>query len=445
MSIIENETAPLYSPATAQSQGHSLSKRSIFVAMIGNLVEWFDYSVYAFFAVYIGRTFFPSETPLLSLLSALGVFGVGFVARPFGSLVFAHFGDRFGRRKALLVSILMMAGATLLIGLLPGYATIGAAGTVVLVLARLCQGLSGGGAWAGAGLLIVEAAPARHRGFFSSFHQAGVGLGLLFGSLSATLATSYFDPAAMDSYGWRIPFVVGGLLGLVGLLLRGAGHEAPVAATPSGDSPVQIPIVEAWRTHRGAMLAVAGIFLSATVNFYVFLAYLPIYASSVLGMPEQQAFAINTAGLCIFVVGCVVAGALSDRFGRRSMLILHAAGICLLALPLFAYLDASRTIVALMAVQFVGAALQGAFSGSGVVTIVEMFPAKIRYSGVAVPQGLVTAIFGGTAGFIITALVARTGEPIAIVYYIVPAAAVTLITACLIKETYKVDLDTPAE
>lgn len=409
---------------------------AMFASTAGHVVEWFDFSIYAYFASYIGKAFFPSTSPYTSVLSALAVFGVGFAARPLGSLVFGHFGDKVGRRNVLAVAILMMAGCSLVIGILPSYETIGAAGSVILVIARLLQGFSTGGEYTGAGLFVVEHAPNGRRGFFGSVHQAGIGIGLLLGSMSATVLATLLAPADIASYGWRIPFILGGVLGLLGLLLRLGIAESPQFEKVKQSGAISsAPIVEGWATQRMNMLIVGGIFVCATVNFYAFLAYLPTYATVVLGMPAREAFLANTLGLLVFTASSLIAGLLSDRFGRKPMLLLHAGGIALLAWPMFAMLEANRTFLVLLLVQCVGAALQGAFSGAGLIACIELVPTRFRYSVVGIPQSITTTIFGGTAPFIVTAIVAKTGSPLAIVYYLIPVALVSLITYLSMRET----------
>lgn len=416
--------------------------RAVVASTAGHVVEWFDFSIYAYFAAYIGKAFFPSTSPYTSLLSTLAVFGVGFAARPLGSFVFGHYGDRIGRKNVLAVAILLMAGCSLVIGILPSYETMGMAGSVILVVARLLQGFSTGGEYTGAGLFVVEHAPQGRRGFFGSLHQAGIGIGLFLGSMSATILTTLLSPDEIASYGWRIPFVLGGLFGLLGLFMRLSIAESPQFDKVKATNRIApVPVVEAWRTQAGKMFIVGGIFVSATVNFYAFLAYLPTYATVVLGMNGKEAFLANSIGLIVFTMASLVAGRLSDRFGRKSMLLLHAGGLLLLTWPLFAYLEANRTFGVLLAVQCVGAALQGAFSGAGLITALELVPTRFRYSAVAVPQSVVTSLFGGSAPFIVTAIVAATGSPIAIVYYLIPAAAVSLLTYLIMRETYRATME----
>ncbi len=410
--------------------------RAVIASTAGHVIEWFDFSIYAYFAAYIGKAFFPSTSPYTSLLSTLAVFGVGFAARPLGSIVFGHYGDRIGRRNVLAVAILLMAGCSLVIGLLPSYETIGTAGAVILVVARLLQGFSTGGEYTGAGLFVVEHAPPDRRGFFGSLHQAGIGIGLFLGSMSATLVTTLLAADQVASYGWRLPFLIGGVFGLLGLFMRLSIAESPQFARMKASAPVaSVPLAEALRTEFGKMAIVGGIFVSATVNFYAFLAYLPTYATVVLGIDGKDALLANTIGLLVFTVTSLIAGRLSDRFGRKSMLILHAGGLLLLTWPMFSYLEAHRSFAVLLAVQCVGAALQGAFSGAGLVTALELVPTRFRYSAVAVPQSVVTSLFGGSAPFIVTAIVATTGSPLAIVYYLIPATAISLLTYLVMRET----------
>lgn len=425
-------------PGSLQVGAVDAGRRALVASTAGHIVEWFDFSIYAYFATYIGRAFFPSSSPYTSILSALAVFGVGFAARPFGSFVFGHYGDKLGRRNVLSGTILLMAACSLAIGILPSYETIGSAGSIMLVVARLLQGFSTGGEYTGAGLFVVEHAPDGRRGFYGSVHQAGIGIGLFLGSVSGTLLTMLLPAADIAAYGWRLPFILGGALGLLGLFMRLHVAESPqFEKAKQAGAVAAAPIVEAARTHLGTMLVVGGIFVSATVNFYAFLAYLPTFATVVLKMPAQDAFLANSVGLVVFTATSLLSGLLSDRFGRKPMLLLHAGGIVLLTWPMFTYLEANRTFGALLAVQCAGAALQGAFSGAGLISALELVPTRLRYSAVGIPQSIVTTLFGGTAPFIVTAVVAQTGIPIAIAYYLIPAAAISLVTYLMMRETFR--------
>jgi MHS family proline/betaine transporter-like MFS transporter len=407
----------------------------------GNVVEWFDFSIYAYFAPYIGKAFFPSASPLIFILSAFAVFGVGFAARPLGSVVCAHYSDKFGRRNVLATAILIMAGCSVAIGALPTYQTIGAAASVLLVGARLLQGFSTGGEFTGAGLFLVEHAPRGRRGTLGSYHQAGVGIGLFLGSMSATVLSTVLASQEVAEYGWRIPFIFGGVLGLCGLFLRRGVAETPhfQEARRTGNI-ASAPVKEALRTQRGKMLLVAGIFTSVTVNFYAFLTYLPTYATVVLHMSSKASFLANSIGLVVFAAVTLIAGRLSDRFGRRPLLIAHAGGIVLLTLPMFIILEHQRSFGALLAVQCIGSTLLGAFCGAGLIAALELVPTRFRYSAVAIPNSLVTSLLGGTAPFIATALVAATGNPIAITFYLIPASVISLVTYVLMPETSRVDM-----
>jgi MHS family proline/betaine transporter-like MFS transporter len=407
---------------------------------IGTVIEWYDFAVYAYFASFLGKNFFPSAIPLRSLLLSFAVFGVGFFMRPIGGFVFGHYGDRAGRRNALAATVILMGVSTFLVGVLPTYTQVGVMAPILLVCLRLLQGFSAGGEWAGAAAFMVEYAPPSRRGFIGSWQQVSVGGGFLLGSAIATLLTSVMSPEALTSWGWRIPFWSGLIMTAVGLYLRLAVEETPrFRALQQAGQIAGAPIVEAFARYRGGLLKAIGFTLSGTVAYYVFLAYFPTYVSSVLRLPLRDASSINTLGLVLFLVLVPFLGILSDAVGRKPLLYAHGALAAVLAYPLFLWME-SRTFVVILIAQVLGVFIQALFSGAAPAAYVEMFPTRIRYTAISVPYNLAVAAFGGTAPFIATYLVSTTGNHLSFTLYLIGAGIVSFLTYLTLPETYRSDL-----
>ncbi len=417
------------------------ARAPIVAGTIGNVVEWYDFAVYAYFASTIGGLFFPSGIPGRSLLLSFAVFGVGFFMRPLGGLFFGHYGDTRGRRNALAATIILMGISTFLIGVLPIYDDIGLLAPIALVVLRLLQGFSAGGEWAGVAAFLVEHAHPRRRGLTGSWQQVSVGAGFLAGSAVATVLTSTMQPEELLGWGWRLPFLFGLVVAAVGLYLRLGIEDTPrfVALERSGQV-ARAPVAEAFVHHRRQLLTVVGFTLSGTVAYYVFLVYFPTYASTVLGLPLRSASAINTIGLGLFLVLVPLVGALSDRIGRKPLLLAHAAGCAALAYPIFLMMDSARSFAAILAAQCVGIVLQALFSGPTPAAYAEMFPTRVRYTAISVPYNLAVAGFGGTAPFLATYLVSTTGSHLSFTLYLIAAAVVSFLVYLFLPETHRSEL-----
>ena len=316
------------------------------------------------------------------------------------------------------------------------YGQIGIAAPILLVILRLFQGFSAGGEWAGAAAFLVEYAPPGRRGFIGSWQQVSVGGGFLLGSTVATLLASIMSPESLAGWGWRIPFLSGLVMTVIGLYLRLAIDETPkFRAIQKAGQVADAPIAEAFGKHGKRLLTVVGFTLSGTVAYYVFLAYFPTYVSTVLKLPLRTASSVNTIGLILFLIMVPFLGVLSDRIGRRPLLLAHAAAAAILAYPLFLLME-SRSFGAILIAQIIGVAIQGLFSGAAVAGYVEMFPTRIRYTAISVPYNITVAAFGGTAPFIATYLVSTTGNHLSFTYYLMAAGIISFLTYLLVvKET----------
>lgn len=426
---------------TPTTQREPVQRGAVAAGMAGHIVEWFDYAIYGFFATQIGAAFFPNDNAITSLLYTFAVFGVGFVMRPIGGIFFGHYGDKVGRRQALVVAVALMSVSTVAMGLIPSYASIGVIAPAILVLARLIQGFSAGGEWAGAGTFMVEHSPVGRRGLMGGLQQAGTGCGLFLGSLAATTVITLSSKEQLQSFGWRIPFLISAVLGLSALLLRLRATETPMFTEfkKSGRS-VGAPIKVAFASHKKSMLLVALFTVSTQAGYYLFLVYFPSYAQTSLGFSERAASFCNTVGVLTYLLTVLVFSALSDRIGRKPVWFMHGVGLAVATIPLLMLLTEVRTFPVLLLVQVVGSFLEGLFSAVLVASVTEMFPTHVRYTAVSIPYNITAALVGGFAGYIVTALIRATGDPVAAGWFMVAAAVVSTVTFLFMRDNYRREL-----
>src|SRR5215468_9238690 len=304
--------------------------KTVAAGMIGNLLEWYDFAIYGYFAAAIGRHFFPHQDPVAQLLSAFGVFAVGYLIRPMGGALIGHIGDRFGRRTALTFSVAAMAISTFLVGLLPGYATIGLAAPVALTLLRVVQGLSVGGEYTSSVVFLVEHAPERRRGLMGALAASGSALGILLGSTVGAAFAATMSTARLDEWGWRIPFLLGLVVGIAGYVLRRYVLEAGVA-----EKRTQLPFIETLHDHWRVVAGFAGLSVYTAVTFYVGFVYLVSWLQTADGIPPSRSLEINTFSMVMSLPVVIAAGWLSDRTGRKVLMLLASLGGLVCALPLF--------------------------------------------------------------------------------------------------------------
>jgi MFS transporter, MHS family, proline/betaine transporter len=415
-----------------------LRQRAVLSCIIGNFFELFDFAIYGFFAAAIGHTFFPSDDPVISVLKSFATYGVGFIMRPIGAVVVGAYGDRKGRKAALVVTIVFMACATGATGLIPGYQTIGLWAPVLLVLCRLLQGFSTGGEWGGATSFLVEYAPEGRRGFFGSWQQFSVGVGLLAGSAAASAITYSLAPDAVNAWGWRVPFVAGALIAPVGYYLRSKVSETPAfARTVETHTVSASPLRATFTTHRGAVASGFGLTIIWTVASYLFLTFMPTFAVQQLHMAPTAALLSNSLAILVYTILTPIMGAWSDRVGRKRLL-LAAAGIYFVAgYPLFLLITVQGTFVALLCAQMVAAATLALFSGPAPALLCELYPTNIRYTSLSIGYNLAVMLFGGFAPFIATLLIQQTGNPIAPTYYLIVCALVSIVAIGRITDKYR--------
>jgi len=398
-------------------------------------MEWYDFGVFGFLAGSLALNFFPKDDPRTSLLNTFLIFGVGLVFRPSGGVVIGRMGDRRGRKPALVLTILLMAVGTVLIGVLPTYSSIGVMAPVLLLLARLLQGFSTGGDWGGATAFMAEWSMEGRRGLYTSFQQMSVAGGSLLGVGLAALLTSLLGADAINDWGWRIPFLLGGLFGPIGLWLRREVDETPPyreladgkLADGGGDA--------AEASTFGHAVKAFGFTVLWTVSFYVFLTYMPTYTRTQLHLTAAQSLWASTASLLALVVLVPLMGALSDRIGRKTLLLASCALCFIIPVPAFYVLTQGYGFVSVVLIQIIFSFAISLFSGPGPAAIAEIFPTRGRSTWMSSSYALAVAIFGGFAPFVSQWLIDETGSKMAPTAYIMAAAAVSFITIAGLRET----------
>ena len=404
------------------TQGNVSQKKVILAGTVGNAIEWFDWTIYATFAVFFAKQFFPSDDPTASLLATFAIFAVGFFMRPLGGIVLGIFSDRYGRKAALAATIIMMAGGSLMIGLSPTYESIGIFAPIILVLARLLQGLSLGGEFASAATYLSEMAPKNKRGFYSSFMFFSSAIGILMASGLAWALTSTLTETQMSEYGWRIPFILGAIGGLVGMWIR---KSVPDSEMTHKKESVKNPLVVLVKRHPKETLRIVGISILTTFAFYIFVVYVPTYAIKVLGAEPQTAFAANTVGLIIFMLCQPVFGWLSDKIGRKPQLIVFAVGYLVFFYPIIKWMDG--TFASILLVELFGLVLYALYTSIGPAVMSEQFPTEVRAVGIGAPYNLMVALLGGTTPYVLTWL-QSIGKQDYFYFMVLVGALLTLIT-----------------
>ncbi len=409
--------------------------RTVVAGMAGNVMEWYDFALYGYFAPVIAKLFFPSDNHLVSLLSTFGVFAAGFLMRPLGGLIFGHLGDTIGRRRALAASVILMAVPTFLIGALPTYAQIGALAPVLLTGLRLLQGLSVGGEFTGSISFLVEHAPASRRGFAGSWTTFSANAGVLLGSGTGALITSDLSHDALYTWGWRVPFLLGIVVGAVGLYLRTGIAESPsFEALRQRGALATAPLREVVTAHRRTLLRGVGLSWLFGVAFYLIFVYMTTYLATILKQPLGVALTINTLSIGLMALLLPAVGALSDRIGRKPLLLAGALGLAVLAYPLFRLL-AHDTYAYILAGDLAFAVLIALYFGPLPATMVEQWAARDRYSGLSIGYNLSLAVFGGTAPLIATFLIKETGNILSPSFYLAGAAVISLAVVLTLSET----------
>ncbi|WP_051377025.1 MFS transporter [Paraburkholderia dilworthii] len=406
-------------------------RKAIFATVIGSGLEWFDFSGYAFFAAIIGKLFFPSGNETTSLLLALATFGVGFVMRPLGGIAFGIYADKVGRKRALSLAMLVMALGSALIAFAPTYQSIGIAAPCLIVVARMLQGLSAGGEMGGATAFLTEHAPANRRAFFSSWIQTSIGFAVVIGSITGAVITSSMSVESLTSWGWRIPFVVGMLVAPVGYYIRLKIEETPEFTSEKRHAST--PLRDVIREYPRGVVASLLMVVLWTVCTYVILFYIPTYVVKYLHMPQREGFISGIVSGGVLMVMAPIFGALSDRVGKRPVITIAALVILAASYPLFSHLIKSPTFGTLLTFQVIFGVLIAAYTGPILALFTEMFPSRVRTTGLSLAYNGAVTIFGGFASFIITWLAQVTGDAESASYYIIFAAVLSLLGTRLMR------------
>ncbi len=409
--------------------------RAIVATSIGNMFEWYDFTVYALFAGYIAGNFFPGGDSNTRLLKTFLVFGLGFVVRPLGAVLIGNFGDRAGRKAALTLTILLMAAGTGIIAFSPTYSSIGIGAPLLLLVGRVLQGFSAGGEVGGATAYLLESADPKQRGRVASWLEASMGMANILGALAAFSVTAVLSESEVQSWGWRLPFIFGLAIAPVGLYLRRTLDETEafqMETVRRAKDPVhgKAPLLEIFRHHARSLFVGFSVAVLWAVAVYVLMIFLPTYVQhpDTFNFSAQQAFGASLIGNIPFVIGCVWFGSLSDRIGRRRSLFLSAALLLVSVLPLFLWLKADPDLSTLIIVQCIVCLLVASFVGVAPAALSEIFPTGVRSTGTSLVYNGAFTLFGGFAPMILTWLTQRSGGSIySPAWYVMLAAGVALI------------------
>ncbi len=422
-------------------------KRAVKATMLGNAMEWFDFGVYAYLATTIGKVFFPDASGSAQLISTFAIFAAAFIVRPLGGLFFGPLGDRIGRKKVLATTIILMAGSTFAIGLIPSYESIGIAAPILLVLLRLLQGFSTGGEYGGASTFVAEYAPDKRRGFFASFLEFGTLAGYVAAAGIVTIIQTVVSAEDLLQWGWRIPFLIAGPLGLIGLYLRLRLEETPAfqmmeqaeersLADESTGKKLRETLVDNWRP------LVLCIVLVATYNIahYGLLSYMPTYLTNTLGYDESHGLVLMIIVMIVMMMGISYVGKFSDRVGRKPLLLSGFIGFFVLSLPAYLLIGVGNYVTVFLGLAILGGLLL-LFVGVFPSVLPALFPTGIRYGGLAIGYNLAVSIFGGTTPLVLTALESATGSNLVAPMYMMIAAVIGGIAVLMIPETARKPLD----
>jgi MFS transporter, MHS family, proline/betaine transporter len=403
------------------------ARRAAMAGMIGNVLEWYDFAVYGFFAATIGKHYFPSDDPTVSVVAAFGVFAIGFLARPIGAVILGHLGDLLGRRRVMMLSIMLMAVPTFLIGVMPTYDTLGVMAPVILILLRLVQGASvGGELTSSVTFMIEEAAPEKGRTLAGSWSFSGAIGGVLLGSLVGTLITSVLTPEQVESWGWRVPFLAGVVIAITGMILRrdlSRGEEKLHYAKGLGE----LPLLRAIREHRGDFLRAIGITAFDAAGFYLLFVYITTYLSDVTHVPGQEAFEINTISMVVLVVLIPLSAWAGDRIGPQRMCLASSGAGIVLTIPLFMLMDHGDPALSLVGELCFALLLAPFIAGFG-TRMALLFPRDIRMSAFSVSYNIGLAVFGGTAPMLASYLIERGAGNLSPAYLLTGAAAISFVS-----------------
>lgn len=412
-------------------------KRALIAGSIGNFIEWYEFAVYGFLATVIARNFFQlaGEAPLTGLILTYASFAIAFFFRPLGAIIFGRIGDRIGRKPTLIIVLVMMTLATTAIGLVPVYASIGIAAPLILTGLRILQGLFAGGEYGGAVSLMTEFAPRGKRGLYGAWQSFTVALGLLAGAGIVALISVVLSPEELYAWGWRLPFFLAIPMGGVALWLRVKMEETPgFLRQQKQQQQYPQPTANVGQTLKAILTGIGRLIVWSAAG-YTYLVIMPAYLQSSLHTGFNQALLIAVISNIGFAMTILPAGILSDKWGRRNVMVVAAVLLLILALPLLKILQAeSSTLLVKALVVLVAGGLVGMLAGPGPAMLSEMFPTKVRYTGLGLAYSLSNAIFSGCAGLIITGLIKQTGNLDIPAYYVMATAVVSIFALMTLKK-----------
>lgn len=407
-------------------------RRAFVGVLLCNVLEWYDFVIYGLLGIYLSHAFFPRQDDRAALLATLAVFGASFVMRPLGGLVLGGFGDKKGRKPGLVITAGLMAMGTLAIGILPTFEAAGIAAPMLLLVARMVQGFSAGGEWGIANAFLLEASPEGRRGFSTSFLSVTVALGSGLASAATAALVTTLSPESMKEWGWRVPFLIGGLLGIVAFWLRTGVDETPVYRQAEAARVSTVTILR--RIRRPGLIAV-GFTMHWTVCYYIFLVYMPLFAQKHAGLSAAQATWSNTICIAAIILLVPLVGRLSDRFGRRPFLLCSCLLVLTMVVPAMWMMVAFRSFPVVAGLQLLFAVAIALYSGPAPAAMAELFSTPDRSRWSSVSYAVAAAVFGGFAPFIAVWLTAALDNPLAPAGYVVIAATTSLLVVWSMPET----------
>ena len=411
------------------------NRKVIISGMLGNGLEWYDYALYGHMSIVISKLFFPAEQTNSLILTFL-IFAVGFISRPLGAIMFGRLGDKYGRKKALTASMMLMAVPTGCIGLLPTYEMIGIAAPILLLLIRVMQGLSLGGAYSGSISYVVEHAPADRRSTIGSVIKVSLVIGFLMGSMVSTVVSSLMTEEQFYVWGWRLPFFVGVGIGFVGFYIRNHGEESPVYEQAKKDGTLsKNPVRDTFVKYPGKMLQAFMTYIFVTVPFYIIAIYMIAYTKLELHLPQSDALLINTIAMGSMLILIYPAARLGDKIGRRPVLLAAIVAMMLVTYPVFQMMQ-SGVFINILIAQCTLAMILGWYLAPIPATLVEMFPTSVRYTGMSLAYNF-CAIIGGFTPALAEFLIKKTQDPMAIIWLLFGAGTLTFITLLLYKDRWR--------
>jgi MFS transporter, MHS family, proline/betaine transporter len=426
--------------APALARRHYAGARAILAASIGNALEWYDFTVYAFFAIYIAHNVFVDSGAVSALISAFLVYGVGFIARPVGAVLLGAYADRSGRRAALTLALILMAAGVFCIAVTPPYAVAGIGAPLLILCGRLLQGLSAGGEIGGAVSFLVEHAPPERRGSYAAWLQSSMAVSNILGALVGATLSTLLTPEQLGSWGWRIPFILGLSIAPVGLWLRAGLEETPAFAAAEREHAAEPKrllksLRDVFADEPKALLIATGISVVWVIAVYTLVIYMPTYMQRSLGFRPSEAFAASIVGNIAMAIGCIAAGRISDRIGRLLTVRIGTLLLLVSTYPVLAWVVSTRTLTALFVGQTLFCALVSVFTGSVPAVMAALFPTRLRSTGVSLTYNFAAVVFGGFAPAVLTFLTENTHTTMAPAFYVVAAAVVSLIALAFVPRS----------